>query len=158
MQIISAAPLIDKFQNSTFKQSEVGPYFMAYMIYMAVGWIFAFGEPNLWDIAAALASVVITVFGLLHLKSKNLDTFDNNFVIKYFCLGWVITVRMLLLVIPAAVVIMALASIVGGDDALSPAGALLIIGFEIVFYWWLGLLFEQSNQPQSEQDAAIDRE
>lgn len=154
MQVISAAPLVQKFRDGTFEQSEVGPYFMAYMIFMAVMWIFAFGEPNPWDIAAGLASVVITVFGVLHLKRQNLDTFGNDFVYKYFCLGWVITVRMLLLVIPAAVVIFALASIVGGDDALSPAGALFTIGFEIVFYWWLGSLFAQSNQPPSEQVVA----
>ena len=155
MQVISAAPLIEKFRNGAFEESEVGPYFMAYMIFMAIVWIFAFGEPDPWDIAAGIASVAITIFGVLHLKKRNLGTFGNHFVSKYFCLGWVITVRMLLLAIPAAVVIFALASIVGGDDALSPAGALFTIGFEVLFYWWLGSLFAQSNQPGSEQSAEV---
>jgi len=123
---------------------------MAYVIFMAVVCGFAFGESTPWDIAAGLASVVITVFGVLHLKRQNLDTFGNDFLSKYFCLGWIITIRMLLLAIPAGVVIFALASITGGDEALSPAGALFTIGFEILFYWWLGSLYAQSNPSQSE--------
>ena len=151
MQVISAQPLIEKFRNDTFEESEVGPYFMAYMIFMAVAWLFAFGEPNPWDVAAGVASIVITIFGVLHLKKQNRESFGNRFVAKYFCLGWVITVRMLLLVIPAAVVLFALAAIIGGDGAIDPAGAIFTIAFEILFYWWLGSLFAQSNKPISEQ-------
>lgn len=157
MQIISAAPLVEKFQNGTFEESEVGPYFMAYMVFIAVAWVFAFGEPNSWDVAARLASVVITVFGVLHLKGQNQGTFGNRFVSKYFCFGWVITVRMVLLAIPAAVALFAMASIVGGDDAIDPAGALFTIAFEILFYWWLGLLFAESNKSRGEQTTEADR-
>lgn len=151
MQILSAEPLIEKFRKENFKQSEVGPYFMADMIFTAVAWILVFEKSTLWDIAAGLASVVITIFGVMHLKKQNLDTFGNDFISKYFCLGWIITVRMLLLAIPFAVVIIALESIIGGNDALSPARALFTVGFEILFYWWLGSLFAQS---QSEQGGA----
>ena len=35
MQHISAEPLVQKFKNGTFQQSEIGPYFMAYMILSA---------------------------------------------------------------------------------------------------------------------------
>ena len=151
MQIISAQPLIDKFRDGTFKEAEVGPYFMAYMILTAAVMGLAFGGPNPWDIAGGVASVVITIFGVLHLKKKNGETFGDLFVSKYFCLGWVITVRMLLLAIPAAVVLFAFASIIGGADAINPAGAIFTIALEILFYWWLGSLFAQSNNSNSEQ-------
>ena len=154
MQIISAQPLVDKFRSGTFEESEVGAYFLAYMIFMAVMWIFAYGEANPWAIAAGVASVVITVFGVLHLKGQNGDSFGNQFLAKYFSLGWVITVRMLLLAVPSVVVLFAFASIVGGDDAIAPMGALFTIGFEIVFYWWLGLLIAQSNGGKGENGIA----
>ena len=154
MQVISAQPLIKKFQTGTFEESEIGPYFMAYMIFMSVVLLFAFGEPSPWDIAAGVASVVITVFGVLHLKSQNQESFGNQFAAKYFCLGWVITVRMLLLSIPAMVVLFAFASLVGGDDALNPMGAIFTIAFEIIFYWGRGSLISQSNKQKSEQDGA----
>lgn len=150
MQILSAQPLIEKFRNGKFEESEVGPYFIAYMIFMAVMWVFAFGEPNPWDIAAGVASVVITIFGVLHLKRQNADSFGNQFLAKYFSLGWVTTVRMLLLAIPSLVVLFAFASIVGGDDALAPMGALFTIAFEVLFYWWLGLLIAQANNQHGE--------
>jgi hypothetical protein len=153
MQIISAQPLIESFRDGTFEESEVGAYFMAYMIFMAVMWIFAFGELNPWDIAAGVASVVITIFGVLHLKRQNSDSFGNQFLAKYFALGWVITVRMMLLAIPALVVCFAFASIVGGNDAFAPMGALFTIAFESLFYWWLGMLIAQANQTKSEQDS-----
>lgn len=87
MQMISAQPLIESFRNGTCEESEVGVYFMAYMIFMAVMWIFTLGEPNPWDISAGVASVIITIFGVLHLKKQNSDSFGNQFLAKYFCLG-----------------------------------------------------------------------
>ena len=113
MQHISAEPLVQKFKNGTFQQSEIGPYFMAYMILSAALWIFSYRDATAWDILGTLASVVITFFGVLHLKEQNLDTFGNDFASKYFCLGWVIFVRMLLFSILAGVVIVVLTSIVG---------------------------------------------
>jgi len=39
MQYISAEPLVKNFKNGTFQQSEIGPYFMAHMIFTAAFWI-----------------------------------------------------------------------------------------------------------------------
>ena len=151
MQFVSAQPLIDQFKDDTFQESDVGPYFMVYMIFMAAIWIFAFGEPNPWDVGAAIASVPITIMGVLHLKKQNGESFGNQFLSKYFTLGWVITVRVLLLIIPSTLVLFGLATIVGGDDALDPAGALLTIAVEILYYWWLGSLLAQTHRTTSSQ-------
>jgi len=153
MQFLSAQPLIEKYRNGTFDESQVGPYFMAYMILTSALWTFAYGEPDPWSIASGAASVVITVFGILHLKKQNGESFGNHFLSKYFSLGWVTSIRMVLLAIPAAVVFFALSHIVGGPEAISPAGALFGIAFEVAFYWWLGLLFAQSNGAKLAQDS-----
>jgi hypothetical protein len=125
---------------------------MAYMILMAIVTGFAIGDMNPWSVASGFASIVITIMGVLHLKRQNNDTFGNGLLSKYFSLGWVVTFRMLLLAIPVIVMTFALASIVGGEDTIDPAGAVFIIGFEVLFYWWLGLLISEANEPKSEQN------
>lgn len=152
MQILSAKPLIEEFRSGDFWESDVEPYFMAYIILTALVMGFAFSDANPWGIAAGAASVVITVFGALHLKRQNGDTFGNQFLAKYFALGWVITVRMILLSIPAAVVLFAFASIVGGVSATDPMGAIFTIAIHILFYWWLGLLYAEAQNPQAENE------
>lgn len=151
MQFISAKPWIEKFRSGTFQEAEVAPYFMGYVILMAFVTAFSLGDMDGWSIASGFASVVITIMGVLHLKKLNHDSFGHGFLSKYFSLGWVISFRLLVIAIPAAVVIFALASIVGGDDAAEPAGAIFSIAIEIFFYWWLGLLITEANEPKSEQ-------
>jgi hypothetical protein len=150
MQIITAKPLIDQFRTDTFEESEVGPYFIAYVMLNTVSLLLTFGKSNLWDIAAGVASIVITILGVLHLKRQNRDSFGRQFLAKYFSLGWVVSVRILFIGIPAVVVLSVLTSIVGGHDALAPMEALAKIALEILFFWWLGLLIAQSNHTKSE--------
>ena len=107
------------------------------------------GDMNVWFIASGFASIVITVMGVLHLKERNNDSFGNSFLSKFFSLGWVVTFRMLVMTIPAGVAIAAMESIVGGDDTTGPVGALFAIAFEILYYWWLGLLIAEANEPIS---------
>ena len=146
MQIVSARPLIDQFREGSFDESDVGPYFMAWMICSTVVWIFANGDPDWWQIFARTASVLITVWGVLYLKKKNQNTFGNQFVSKFFCLGWVISVRMLLLGIPVSSALVTVVFMVGGYRASETSAALVLAIFEIVFYLWLGLLFAQTNK------------
>lgn len=154
MQFISAKPLIEKYRSGAFQEAEIAPYFMAYMILMAVASGFAFGDANVWAVATGFASIVITVMGVLHLKKQNGGSFGNSFLSKYFSLGWVITFRILIMVIPAAIVFSVLAVMVGGHDAADPVVAFLTIAFEILFYRWLGSLIAESNEPISREDAA----
>ena len=153
MQFINAKPLIEKYRNGTFQEAEVAPYFMVYVTMVAVVTGFSFGDMSGWSVASGVASIVITIMGVLHLKRQNFDSFGNEFVSKYFSLGWVVAFRMILISIPAAILIFGMASIVGGDDAMEPAGAVFGVAFEILYYWWLGLLFLEAQKTQSEQAA-----
>jgi hypothetical protein len=151
MQFISAKPLIKSFCDGTFQEEDVGPYFMAYVILAALVMGVTFGETNPWDVAAGIASIVITIFGVLHLKRQNGETFGNRFVLKYLALGWVVSVRMILISIPVTVVLLAFVTLLGGIKALHPMGAIFTIAYSVLFYWWLGLLIAESNIPNSEQ-------
>ncbi len=137
MQFLSAAPLVDKFRNNTFRPEEVGPYFMAHMIVMSLGYRSAY------EFIIYFAFVGIAIGGVLFLKKQNGDTFANNFVSKYFCLGWVIGVRMLLLAIPVGLICFSLVDVTNFDSYLIEL--ILILGGEIIFYLWLGWLFGECN-------------
>lgn len=107
---------------------------------------FAYGDGTYWEKAGSIATVIITIFGVLHLKNQNQGSFGNGFLNKYFALGWVITIRLLLIAIPVAVILFALAVIVGGGEAVAPAGAIFTIAFEVLFYWWLGIVIGESQE------------
>ncbi len=155
MQFIDAKPLIEKYRSGTFQEAEVAPYFMGYLILIAIATGFAVGDMDLWSVVSGFASIVITIMGVLHLKRQNNDTFGNGFLSKYFSLGWIISIRMLLLAFPTVFVILAFVSNLG-NDAEDAAGTVFTIVFEILFYWWLGVLFAESNQIKSAQ-AVIDQ-
>ena len=143
MQFVSATPLVHQFKSGRFQASEVGPYFMASTTVTAALWIFGFGQPGVWSVGGRVASVVITVFGLLHLKERNLGTYGNEFFYKYFCLGWVVTVRMFLLMGAFGLVLGAFGFGRDGSDA--PWVAIGIAALEIAYYVQLGDLFARSN-------------
>ncbi|WP_411845561.1 hypothetical protein AAFN60_18160 [Roseibacillus persicicus] len=146
MQFISAQPLVDRFRSGEFAESEVGPYFMVYMILMAILSSFLVGDFDFWSGASGLSSVVITFLGVLHLKEKNGGSFGNQFLLKYFCLGWVVSVRMFLLTIPVMVFVFALTALFGGLNAVGPLMTLVGIILEVLFFWWLGRLFDNSTR------------
>jgi len=149
LQIITIKPLVEKFRTGTFKDEEAWPYFLAYTVLEAVMLVFAYGEATRWDQAGSIATIIITIFGILHLKKQNRDSFGNGFLNKYFALGWVITVRIFLISIPIAVVLFGLAAILGGEEAFGPAGAIFVVTFGVSFYWWLGVVIAKSQHKGS---------
>lgn len=156
MQIISAAPLIKKIKNNTFEESEIGPYFLAYTILGVFSYSVTDGGLNFDNFLMGAASLIITVFGLLHLKKQNGESFGNQFLSKYIALGWVVSIRMLLIGIPVMVGLFAIAEIIGGYQAHDPAGVLFILSTEVIFYRWLGLLIKESNESR-DSDSKVEQ-
>lgn len=150
MQFLSATPLVKQFRNGSFEDAEVEPYFLANMVVTAITWCFAYEQADFWNIGSSMACVVITIFGILYLKEKNGGTFGNGFLVKYFSLGWVVAVRVLLLSIPAMVVLYALTSVLNTHDPSGPIAALSIISSEIAFFLWLGSLLAKANSLQED--------
>ena len=146
MQILSTAPLVEKFRRGTFKDDEIGAYFLAAMIFAAVFCLLPSGEWTRWDFLEALADIAITVLGIHYLKSNNGNTFGNDFLNKYFALGWVVGVRVSLFAIPAWVVIYATLSIMGGHRLPEALGTIFSITISLLFYRWLGAEFVRAQR------------
>ena len=146
MQILATAPLVEKFRTGTFKDDEVGSYFFAFMILSSASWLLAVGERTSWDIVETLANVAIAILGIHYLKSKNGDTFGNGFINKYFTLGWVISVRLFLLALPAFAMVYAILSLMGGRDLPGPLSTIFGITFSLLYYRWLGTEFDRAQR------------
>jgi len=163
MQWLRSQPLIDRFQAGTFKDREVAPYFMAYLILMALfGLLSEEGilaelldedTPSAYDVVHDISSILIMIFGVLYLKKENRDSFGNGFLIKFFALGWVMMVRMILIVIPSIFVIV----VIWGDDLDESVELFIELSPRLIFYWWLGKLFAASQARDIEQDSSGNR-
>jgi hypothetical protein len=150
MQILSTAPLVEKFRSGTFKDEEAGSYFFGFMILTSASWFLAYGEWTVWDFTETLGNVAITILGIHYLKSKNGDTFGNGFLNKYFALGWVISVRLFLTSLPIIVMIYSTIAIVGARDLPGPLGAIFGMTFSLLFYRWLGAEFTRAQRVNSD--------
>ena len=64
MQILSAAPLVEKFRTDSFDESEIGPYVIAFVVFESVIWALAYGEATIWSILSSIAVIIITIFGI----------------------------------------------------------------------------------------------
>ena len=151
MEIIRIKPLVERFRNGTFTDEEVGPYFLAYVILETVSHALPYTEFTLWDVVGSIATVVITIFGILHLRTQNRGTFGNGFLNKYFALGWVIAVRTILIALPLGVLVIFFTQSVGGEAAVAPMAAIFVIALGVFFYWWLGLAFAKSQPATAQQ-------
>lgn len=145
MYWISSDTLVDRFRTGRFESQEVGPYFLASMVFGALGMIMPSYTMNAWDFVAGLAGFAITIGGLLHLKQCNGGTFGKGYLERYFALGWITGIRLALAAIPIAVVFLGGAAVIGGDDALEPASAVLIVLLLFAWYRYTGLLFVESQ-------------
>lgn len=147
MQMLSAKPLIEKFKNNDFKDEEVAPYFIAYVTLEAITYFFLVGEMTSQIFIENTCTLLITIFGVLYLKRQNNNSFANGFLNKWFSLGWVITVRMFLMLIPICI---AFAIFVPTQ---SSSFTIFFIFFQLFFYWWLG-----QNFIDSQSSISIDQE
>ncbi|MES2995693.1 MAG: hypothetical protein V4733_02685 [Verrucomicrobiota bacterium] len=146
MQFISAKPLIEKFRERTFRDNEVAPYFIVQTLVVAFTNYLAFGDdPTGWDFGLAVSAVIITLWGIFHLRKKNGGAFENGFLNKWFALGWVVGIRIGLGAIPIFVALFAFSEFMGGEGAMDAAWYIISILFEIAFFLILGRLFSLSQ-------------
>jgi hypothetical protein len=146
MYWITTDVLVDKFRTGRFDSSEVGPYFFANVLLQSVGFILPGMAMSAWDFFGGVAAILITIGGVLHLKEQNGGTFGKGYLERYFSLGWVTGVRLILVGIPAAVVFFGLAAVLGGDDSMAPAGAVFFVLLLFAWYRYTGMLFAESQE------------
>ncbi len=152
MYWITSEALVEKFRTGTFQTEEVEPYFMASAVVGGLGFIGLGSQVTVWDYLAGIAMLCITIGGVLHLKRQNGGTFAGQYLERYFALGWVTGVRLLLVGIPAAVILFGIAAAAGGEGAVYPISAAYFTAITFAWYWYTGILFEESQATTEERD------
>ncbi len=99
---------IDKLK-SDFKQGSVTEksilkYLIAYTIFLGVAML-PYGETNQFDLFSTVLMIPLSVFGILYAYACNGGDSGDNFIAKYFAIGWVVTIRFIVLLIPLAFII-----------------------------------------------------
>lgn len=142
MQFVSARPLIDKFQSRRFSDAEAGPYFLALVTLETLAASLAFGEATSWMIAGAAGTVLITLFGAMHVCACNRGL-GNDFFKKWFVFGWITAVRSLLVAIPFGCTVLVACALLEIRE-LEAVTVLSVWALTILYYAWMGRLFAQA--------------
>ncbi|MDP3014845.1 MAG: hypothetical protein Q8N28_00250 [bacterium] len=99
---------INKLKEDLLKhplsESELFKYLLATTIMYSLAMI-PFLENNLWDVYSAIVMGMITVFGTIYIYRCNNGDKGNNFLQKYLSIGWVISIRWIVLIMLPAMIV-----------------------------------------------------
>lgn len=146
MYFISSKLLIKRFQEGSFEDFEVAPYFVASTMLQSLLIVFSFGSRDPWSIVSGILILIITYAGIMHVRNQNGGTFGNGFINKWFVLGWITLVRTFLIGFPALVLLILIGTAIDRRDGALAASALGGVIYISAYYWWLGLLVAETNE------------
>ncbi len=152
MYWITTDALVEKFRTGSFEPDDVEPDFMAQSVLGALA-IVGGGVVTGWNIVAALGCVVVTIGGVLHLKRQNGGTFARGYLERYFALGWVTGVRLIVVSVPLAWVLFLILAGTMGEELSHAFSALFILGLTFAWYRYTGILFDESQEPAEDGDS-----
>ena len=131
---------------SELKSGKVSPfekfkYFFAFMlvtsIFVELIYLFPLPEsPTLFDYASSILVILITILGLILCYKSNKKGDNKDFIERFVCLSWPITIRLIVIIIAISVPYY----LVIGDslvEVTTIVDVLFIIGYESAFYFWI---------------------
>ena len=143
--------IINEFRRGGFCHDKTIPYFLGYLILETVWYLYPSRSVTNWDRLENVSYVIIFISGLFYLRLQNRNSFDGDFIYKFFSLGWIISVRLALIAFPATTLLYSFTAATIGKDRIVPAGTFFSVLYDIVFFVWLGRLIAVTNKPNSEQ-------
>jgi len=124
------------FVNDAVSEKSMLKYLVAYTILLGLSFI-PFGESNEFNLFSSLLMIPISVIGLLYIFSANGGENGTNFISKYFAIGFVVGVRMFVIVMPIALIIGVFAGVAGADFSEGTTmWDVLITTIITAFYFW----------------------
>jgi hypothetical protein len=92
---MAARPLSDR---------EMLPYLVVFAALSSAAGYFPQPSQNLWDALGAVGSVLLSVVGTIYIYRQNGGASGQHFLQRYFAIGWVVTIRWLVVMALAAAV------------------------------------------------------
>jgi hypothetical protein len=127
-------PLTDK---------ETLPYLIATItLLIAVRYLPQVAQFNNWDYALLILELACVIVGSYWLYLKNKGDAGSHFLQRYFALGWVVAIRVIVFSIPIVVVIVGIITYMNLGEAFGETtnylDFLFMLILELVIYWYNG--------------------
>ncbi|MCX7009246.1 MAG: hypothetical protein NTY53_18710 [Kiritimatiellaeota bacterium] len=112
MYFVKIEPLKQKLREQTLTEREALPYYIILMAGVTLMPLFARPASDLSSVLT-FACTALVVLGIIYSYDKNGGRSGSDFILKSVTLGWVLSIRLLAFVIPLALGIGMLKSILG---------------------------------------------
>ena len=126
-----------EFIQGEIQEKDLLKYLIAYTTLLSLSMIPLSNTTNQFDIFSAVLTIPISILGLLYVYTCNGGDTGNNFLGKYFAIGWVITIRILTIVIITGILYGIFAGIfkLNLSEETTLWETLIIVVVEIFYYW-----------------------
>jgi hypothetical protein len=120
-------------------EREALPYLVVYVgLFAAVGYI-PQTITNVWDGVGAVWSVALAVFGTIYIYRQNGGADGQHFLQRYFAIGWVVTIRWLVILILVAIAFFTLMAVLESEAEETTWYEFVFLAVvEAVVYWRIG--------------------
>jgi predicted membrane channel-forming protein YqfA (hemolysin III family) len=148
MYFIKYQPLKEKLSNRTLSEREALPYLVVFtaLTALTVG-VPLYENYNTLDAIAAGFSVLIAIFGILFAYKQNGENEGFDLIKKYVVLGWVTTVRFIIVSIPLGIAAAFGAGALGlSMDETNVIDLAFWIGFEAMLYYRIGIHIRDTRE------------
>lgn len=140
MHFIRYQPLKQKLKQRSLSDREALPYLIVMMGLTAAAYLLPGNEAlNIWDWIGNGLSVTLAVAGVIYAYVCNGGRHGCDLIQKYVVLGWIVTVRCVLVFIPCAFLIYTAGEVLGFvSDETNWFDVVIFAGFEVVWYERIG--------------------
>lgn len=152
MYFIQYHPLKEKLKERTLSESEALPYWILFNVLMTLGFVVpTAGEFNVWDATDGVVSLLFTICGIFHVYAQNGGASGFSLIQKSIVLGWVVSIRCLLVFIPSMIVFYIFAGILGlvSEDT-NLLNVFVSAAFYIIYFQRLGEHIKDTTKGESE--------
>lgn len=140
MYFLRYKPLKEKLRTRSLSDREALPYLVLFAGLAAVVYLLPNTEEfNTWDWIQGILSVAFAIGGVIYAYRQNGGRQGFDLIQKYVVLGWVVTVRCVLVFIPCGIALFLLGDSLGLiSDETNGFDVLIIAGFEVILYQRIG--------------------
>ena len=137
MYWINIESLKADLQTGRFTERDAVPYIIADGILMSV-FALADGYESPLDFLGAILGILAVIYGTWFVFNRHNSHSRSSFLMKYIALGWVVSIRCLLVLVPLIIVLTIPVAILGNAAWINLTSIIWAIIFYFVYYYLLG--------------------
>ena len=134
MYWIGIKKLKKDLREGTFSDRDAVPYLIAEGVLTELG-LLAGSKSNIFDIVAAVIGIAALILGILFVYKYHNRSSRSSFLACYISMGWVLSIRYILLFLPLVVVAALLGAIFHSTALTESALLLLTVVYYFVYYY-----------------------